>query len=160
MKHLKIFYQLEASNKINSKAYLTLPYKLKQQPIILFDGICNLCNSAVQFVINHDPNETFLFASLQSESGQQLLQQYQLPSQQFDSFILLQDKKIYTKSTAALKVAKQIKGAWKSLYIFIVIPSFIRDAVYNWIAQNRYKWFGKKDVCMVPTPQLKARFLS
>ena len=133
---------------------------MKQHPIILFDGICNLCNSAVQFVINHDPNEQFLFASLQSEFGQQLLKEQQLPSQQFDSFILLQNEKVYTRSTAALKVARQIKGAWKSLYIFIIIPKFIRDAVYNWIARNRYKWFGKKDACMIPTPQLKARFLS
>jgi len=114
----------------------------------------------VKFVINHDPTEKFLFASLQSEAGQQLLQQYHLPLQHFDSFILLQDDKVYTKSTGALQVAKQIKGVWKSLYIFIIVPKFIRDGVYSWIAHHRYKWFGKNDSCIIPTPELKARFLS
>jgi predicted DCC family thiol-disulfide oxidoreductase YuxK len=132
---------------------------VNSKPIILFDGICNLCNGAVQFVIKHDPEGKFLFASLQSEAGQEVLKQYNLPAGNFNSFILLQNEKVYNKSTAALKVARQIKGVWSWLYIFIVIPQFIRDAVYNWIAKNRYKWFGKKDVCMLPTPELKARFL-
>ena len=129
------------------------------KPIILFDGICNLCNGAVQFVIRHDPKGKFLFASLQSETGQQLLKQYNLPAADFTSFTLVQDNAIYIKSTGALKVARQIKGAWSWLYIFIIVPKFIRDAVYTWIAQNRYRWFGKKAACMIPTPQLKARFL-
>jgi predicted DCC family thiol-disulfide oxidoreductase YuxK len=133
---------------------------MNKSSIILFDGICNLCNGAVQFIIRHDPDEKFQFASLQSESGQQLLKQYNLPSENYNSFLLLQDNKVFNKSTGALKVARQIKGAWKLLYIFIIVPKFIRDAVYTWIAQNRYKWFGKKDDCMIPTPQLKARFLS
>lgn len=132
---------------------------MNSKPIILFDGICNLCNGVVQFIINHDPENKFLFASLQSDAGQQLLKQFNLPSENFNSFILVQDNKVYNKSTGALKVARQIKGAWSWLYIFIIIPKFIRDAVYNWIAQNRYKWFGKKDACMLPTPELKARFL-
>jgi predicted DCC family thiol-disulfide oxidoreductase YuxK len=132
---------------------------MHSKPIILFDGVCNLCNGAVQFVINHDPHGKFLFASLQSETGQQLLKQYQLPLTEFTSFILLQQNKIYTKSTAALQVAKQITGAWSCLYIFMIVPRFIRDSVYNWIAQNRYRWFGKKDACMIPTPELKERFL-
>jgi predicted DCC family thiol-disulfide oxidoreductase YuxK len=131
-----------------------------KKPIILFDGVCNLCDNAVQFIIRHDPGEKFLFASLQGEFGQQLMKQYNLPSANFNSFILLQNNKVFNKSTGALKVAKQIKGAWKLLYIFIVVPKFIRDAVYTWIANNRYKWFGKKDDCMIPTPQLKTRFLS
>jgi predicted DCC family thiol-disulfide oxidoreductase YuxK len=133
---------------------------MHSKPIILFDGVCNLCNGAVQFVIAHDPQEKFLFASLQSEAGQQLLKQYQLPLTEFTSFVLIQQNKLYTKSTAALQVAKQITGAWSCLYLFIIVPRFIRDAVYNWIAQNRYRWFGKKDACMIPTPELKARFLS
>lgn len=132
---------------------------MNSKHIILFDGICNLCNGVVQFIINHDPENKFLFASLQSDAGQQLLKQFNLPSENFNSFILVQDNKVYNKSTGALKVARQIKGAWSWLYIFIIIPKFIRDAVYNWIAQNRYKWFGKKDACMIPTPELKARFL-
>ena len=129
-------------------------------PIILFDGICNLCNGAVQFIIKHDPEKKFLFTSLQSEAGQQLLKQYHLPSENFDSFLLLQDDTIFYKSSAALKVARQIKSVWKALYIFMIVPKFIRDAVYSWIAANRYKWFGKKDNCMMPTPELQARFLS
>ena len=127
--------------------------------IILFDGICNLCNGAVQFIIKHDSEKKFLFTSLQSEAGQQLLQQYNLPAENFDSFLLLQDDTIFYKSTAALKVARQIKSSWKLLYIFMIVPKFIRDAVYSWIAANRYKWFGKKEVCMIPTPELQARFL-
>lgn len=132
---------------------------MHSKPIILFDGICNLCNGAVQFIIRHDPDEKFLFASLQSETGQQLLTQYHLPATDFTSFTLVQDNKVYTRSTGALLVAKQITGAWRYLYIFIIVPRFIRDAVYSWIAQNRYRWFGKKDTCMIPTPELKARFL-
>ena len=132
---------------------------MQSKPIILFDGICNLCNGAVQFIIRHDPDGKFLFASLQSETGQQLLKQYNLPATDFTSFTLVQDDTVYTKSTGALKVAKQIKGAWSCLYIFIIVPKFIRDAVYTWIAQNRYSWFGKKNACVIPTPELKARFL-
>lgn len=132
---------------------------MQSKPIILFDGICNLCNGAVQFIIRHDPDGKFLFASLQSETGQQLLKQYNLPATDFTSFTLVQDDTVYTKSTGALKVAKQIKGAWSCLYIFIIVPKFIRDAVYTWIAQNRYRWFGKKNACVIPTPELKARFL-
>ena len=132
---------------------------MNSQPIILFDGICNLCDGAVQFVIKHDPENQFLFASLQSEAGQRLLKQYKLSVENFNSFILIQDEKVYNKSTRALKVARQIKGVWSWLYIFIIIPAFIRDTVYTWIAQNRYKWFGKKEACMIPTPELKARFL-
>ena len=132
---------------------------MNSKPIILFDGICNLCEGVVQFVIKHDPENQFLFASLQSEAGQRLLKQYKLPVENFNSFILIQDEKVYSKSTGALKVARQIKGVWSWLYIFIIIPAFIRDAVYAWIAQNRYKWFGKKEACMIPTPELKARFL-
>ena len=132
---------------------------MQSKPIILFDGICNLCNGAVQFIIRHDPDGKFLFASLQSETGQQLLKQYNLPATDFTSFTLVQDDTVYTKSTGALKVAKQIKGAWSCLYIFIIVPKFIRDAVYTWIAQNRYRWFGKKNACVIPTLELKARFL-
>jgi predicted DCC family thiol-disulfide oxidoreductase YuxK len=133
--------------------------RMDKKAIILFDGICNLCNGAVQTVIKHDPDGKFQFASLQSNEGQKLLQQYQLPANNFNSFVLIQNGNVYTKSTGALRVAKQINGWWKLLYVFIVLPKFIRDPVYNWIANNRYKWFGKHDECMIPTPELKARFL-
>jgi predicted DCC family thiol-disulfide oxidoreductase YuxK len=132
---------------------------MKQNPIILFDGICNLCNSSVQFVLKHDKQSIFRFAALQSEAGRLLLQKNNLPQSNFNSFVLIQDDKVYLKSTAALKVAKQMSGATKYLYTFIVVPAFIRDAVYNVIAKNRYKWFGKKESCMIPTPALQSRFL-
>jgi predicted DCC family thiol-disulfide oxidoreductase YuxK len=130
-----------------------------KQPVILFDGVCNLCNGAVQYVIKHDADKRFLFASLQSQFGQQVLAAHQLSNTNFNSFILLQDGIIYQKSTAALLVAKQLKGAIRLLHWCIIVPSFIRDGVYNIIAKNRYKWFGKQDACWLPTPELKSRFL-
>lgn len=133
---------------------------MSTHPIILFDGVCNLCNSSVQYVIRHDPDAHFHYASLQSESGQLLLKQFNLPTNDFNSFVLIQDGKFYTRSTAALKVAKQLKGFIKIVYGFIIVPPFIRDAVYNLIAKNRYKWFGERDHCMIPTPELKSRFLN
>jgi predicted DCC family thiol-disulfide oxidoreductase YuxK len=132
---------------------------MNQNPIILFDGICNLCNSSVQFVLKHDKQGIFRFAALQSEAGKALLQKNNLSQSNFNSFVLIQDDKVYLKSTAALKVAKQLSGATKYLYVFIIVPAFIRDAVYNVIAKNRYKWFGKKESCMIPTPSLQSRFL-
>ena len=133
---------------------------MNTHPIILFDGVCNLCNSSVQYVIKHDPNELFRFASLQGNTGQQLLKQYGLSTNDMNSFILVRDNKAYTRSAAALNVAKQLTGFAKLLYGFIIVPPFIRDAVYDLIARNRYKWFGKKDSCMVPTAALQARFLN
>ncbi|HMR91998.1 MAG TPA: thiol-disulfide oxidoreductase DCC family protein [Chitinophagaceae bacterium] len=128
-------------------------------PVILFDGVCNLCNSSVQFVIRRDKKGSFRFASLQGRSGQQYLQQYHLPVDDFNSFVLIENNRAYTRSTAALRVARRLGGGWKLLYGFIVIPRFIRDAVYNLVAKNRYRWFGKKEACMIPSPELKARFL-
>ncbi|MFN0083714.1 MAG: thiol-disulfide oxidoreductase DCC family protein [Ferruginibacter sp.] len=133
---------------------------MSNKPIILFDGVCNLCNNSVQFVIKHDKQEKFNFAALQSETGQAFLKQYGLPATGFDSFVLVQNEKAFFKSTAALHVAKQLDGPIKLLFGFIIVPAFIRNAVYNFIAKNRYKWFGKKDHCMIPTPALKARFLN
>ncbi len=127
--------------------------------IILFDGVCNLCNRSVQYVIRHDAEKKFHFASLQSDAGQQLLKQYHLPADNFNSFVLIQDAKAYTRSTAALRVAKQLKGITKLLYGFIIVPRFLRDAIYNLIANNRYKWFGERESCMLPTPDLQSRFL-
>jgi predicted DCC family thiol-disulfide oxidoreductase YuxK len=132
---------------------------LNQPPVILFDGVCNLCSSSVQFILKRDKEKKFLFASLQSAFGQNLLQQFHLPIDNFNSFILYQDGKIFSKSTGALKMFQQMKG-WKWVKIFWVVPKFIRDAVYSLIANNRYKWFGKKEACWLPTPELRARFLS
>ena len=133
---------------------------MNTHPIILFDGVCNLCNSSVQYVIKHDRDALFRFASLQGETGQQLLKQYDLSTNDMNSFVLISDNKAYTRSDAALNVAKQLTGFTKILYGFIIVPPFIRNAVYNHIAKNRYKWFGKKDSCMIPTAALKSRFLN
>jgi predicted DCC family thiol-disulfide oxidoreductase YuxK len=133
---------------------------VNNQPIILFDGICNLCNRSVQYVIKHDPGALFKFASLQSETGQKLLLQYGLTHNNMASFVLIENNTVYTRSTAALLVAKRLDGLIKLLFLFIIVPAFIRNAVYNLIAKNRYKWFGKKDTCMVPTASLQSRFLN
>jgi len=131
---------------------------MNDKPVILFDGVCNLCSGSVQFILKRDKEKKFLFASLQSAYGQKLLQQFNLPIDNFNSFILYQNGKIFTKSTGALKMFEQLKG-WKWVKIFWIVPKFIRDAVYSLIANNRYKWFGKKEECWIPTPDLKARFL-
>ncbi len=130
-----------------------------QHPVILFDGVCNLCSSIVQFVLKRDRKDTFRFASLQSDFGNSILQKFNLPDDTFNSFIVYKNGKIYTKSTGGLLVAKQLSGAWPMLYIFIIVPSFIRNSVYNIIARNRYKWFGKKEACWVPSPALRIKFL-
>ena len=133
---------------------------MTSSPIILFDGVCNLCNKSVQTVLRKDKAGIFKFASLQSDVGQKLLKQYNLPTSNFGSFVLIQNEKIYLKSTAALTVAKQLSGPIKLLYGFMIVPAFIRNFFYNIIAKNRYKWFGKMDECMIPTPEIKSRFLN
>lgn len=130
-----------------------------KNPVVLFDGVCNLCSGAVQFIIKHDPQKQFRFASLQSKFGEQVMKQFNLPTNQFNSFILLEDGKIFTRSTGALHVVRKLKGAWSFAYGFMIVPRFIRDGVYNFIARNRYKWFGKKEACLIPTPELKKLFL-
>jgi len=127
-------------------------------PVILFDGVCNLCSSSVQFIIRHDKNRVFRFASLQSPFGQAVLQYFNLPLTELNSFILLEDDKIYTRSGGALKAAKKLDGLYSWLYAFIIVPPFIRNGVYNIIARNRYKWMGKKDACWLPTPALRDLF--
>lgn len=126
---------------------------------MLFDGVCNLCNGAVQFIIKRDKRDQFRFASLQGKTGQQILKKFNLPINSINTFILVEGEKIYTRSTGALRISRSIGGAWQVLYLLIVIPRLIRDRVYNWIATNRYKWFGKKDACPIPTPALKVKFL-
>src|ERR1700712_2911015 len=127
--------------------------------VVLFDGVCNLCSNSVQFILKKDKKNQFLFGSLQGEAGQEFLAKFNLPSDTFNSFMLVENDTLYTRSTAALRMLKYLGGGWSLLYAFIIVPKFIRDAVYNWIAKNRYKWFGKKDACWIPTPALKAKFL-
>lgn len=128
-------------------------------PIVLFDGVCNLCNRSVQFIIKRDKKKKFRFASLQGNFGQQILKSHNLPADDFNSFILLEGDKLYTQSRAALRVLKHLGRGWQLLYGFIIVPKFIRDAIYKWLARNRYKWFGKRESCMIPTPELRSRFL-
>jgi predicted DCC family thiol-disulfide oxidoreductase YuxK len=128
-------------------------------PVLLFDGECNLCNGAVRFVIKRDPDAVFRFASLQSDAGQAILERHDLPKEDFDTMVYLEGDKVWTNSTAALRIVRQLGGIWGLAYAFIVIPRPVRDAVYGVIVRNRYRWFGKRDECMVPTPELRARFL-
>lgn len=127
--------------------------------ILLFDGVCNLCNNAVQFVIKRDRNAVIKFASLQSTIGQKLLLEHQLSNTQFDSFVYIKNNKILLKSTAALHLMKDIGGIWTLLYAFIIVPTFIRNFVYDIVAKNRYKWFGQKETCIIPNEKWSKRFL-
>lgn len=127
--------------------------------IVLFDGVCNFCDASVQFIIKRDPSEHFYFTSLQSEKGQQLKQQFSI-SEHEDSVVLIENGKFYTKSAAALRIAKKLDGLWHLLFLFILVPRPIRDKVYRYIAKNRYKWFGKKeDTCTLPSLEMRKRFL-
>ena len=127
--------------------------------IILFDGVCNLCNGAVNFVIQRDTSHVFKFAPLQENAGTVLLKKYAIDPQKLDSIVLIENDKVYIKSSAALRIARKMSGLWPLLYVCVVIPRFIRDVVYDFIAKNRYKWFGKKEQCMIPTQGLKEKFL-
>ena len=131
----------------------------QKKPVILFDGVCNLCNSSVNFVIDRDPDGIFQFAALQSESASTLMDRHGI-GHGLDTIVLLEDDRVYDRSTAALRIARRLNGGWPVLYVAIVIPKFLRDAVYRFIARNRYRWFGRSENCRVPTPALKARFLS
>ena len=127
--------------------------------IILFDGVCNLCNNSINFVIKRDKKDRFRFGALQEEPGKSLLQKYKIDPKDTDSIILIENEKAYVKSTAALRVARHLSGGWPLLYGFMVVPKFLRNWVYDYIAKNRYQWYGKKESCMIPTPELKAKFL-
>lgn len=130
-----------------------------QKDILLFDGVCNLCSNAVQFVIKRDKKDQFKFAPLQSEEGKILLEKRGYSSKSLSSFVLIRGKKVYDMSSASLEVCRSLGGFWKIFYAFIIIPKSFRDFIYKLIATNRYKWFGKSNACMVPTPELKSKFL-
>ena len=132
---------------------------MKESPVILFDGVCNFCNGAVNFIIQRDKKSLIKFAALQSEAGRKLLQRFNLPTDELSSIILIEDGNVFTQSSAALKLCKYLSGLWPLMYGFIIVPLFIRDGIYKWIAKNRYKWFGKKDHCMIPTQEVRTRFL-
>jgi predicted DCC family thiol-disulfide oxidoreductase YuxK len=130
-----------------------------EKKIILFDGVCNLCSSSVQFILKRDKKNQFLFGSLQGKAGQGYLKKFNLPEDTFNSFMLVEGDKLYTRSSGALRMLKYLGNGWQIFYALIIIPKFIRDSMYNFIAKNRYKWFGKKKECLIPTLELKTKFL-
>jgi predicted DCC family thiol-disulfide oxidoreductase YuxK len=127
--------------------------------VILFDGVCNLCNASVNFVIRNDKKGVFKFAPLQSNFGEQTLKKYAISPKDTDSIILIDREKSYIKSSAALYIAKHLSGAYPLLFGFMIIPKFMRNLVYDFIAINRYKWYGKEESCMIPAPELKEKFI-
>lgn len=131
----------------------------KTHKIILFDGVCNLCNSSVTFVIKRDKKDVFRFTALQEEPGRNLMSKFEIDPAETDSIVLIDGERAYTKSTAALRISRHLGGAYPLLYGFMIVPKFLRNWVYDYIAKNRYKWYGKKDSCMIPTPELRSKFL-
>ncbi|GAB2532838.1 thiol-disulfide oxidoreductase DCC family protein [Gracilibacillus alcaliphilus] len=127
--------------------------------IILFDGVCNFCNSSVQFIIKRDPKQHFQFAAIQSDVGQQLLVNYQIPDN-VDSLLLIEADDYYIESTAALRIARSLHRLYPLCGLFLWIPRFIRDPIYRWIAKNRYRWFGQQAQCMIPRPEDQRRFIT
>lgn len=126
---------------------------------ILFDGVCNLCNGFVRFVIARDPAARFRFAALTSPAATRVLRQAGVSLPLPDSIVFIEDGKPYVRSDAALRIARGLRSPWPLLYAFVIVPRVIRDVVYDVIAARRYRWFGRRDVCMVPTPELRERFL-
>ncbi len=136
-----------------------LPIMHSSYPIILFDGVCNFCNDSINTLIKLDKKGVFKFAPLQSEVGQRYLESFDYQDD-LNTVVLICDGRLYTKSDAALQTFKHLGGWWRFLRVFTIVPRPIRNAVYDFIAKNRYRWFGKKESCMIPTPEVRARFLA
>lgn len=133
----------------------------KDKQLILFDGVCNLCNSSVLYVIKHDKANRFMFAPLQSDAGKQIIDNFNIDTSKTDSILLYsKGKGLSVKSSAALHIAKHLGFPRSLMAVFFIIPTFIRNWVYDFVAKNRYKWYGKKEACMIPTPELTAKFLT
>ncbi len=128
--------------------------------LIFFDGVCSLCNASIDFVMRRDKKHLFLVGALQDGISKKILSSYAVKKDYLDSLVLLQHGQLYYRSTAALKIARNLSGPWPILYPLIYLPGWLRDSVYNWISKNRYKWFGKSDTCRLPSPGEKARFLT
>jgi predicted DCC family thiol-disulfide oxidoreductase YuxK len=131
-----------------------------EHPVVLFDGVCNLCNGSVQFIIARDPSAHFRFAPLDSAAARSLIGESAPLGAVPDSIVLMDHRRMYTRSAAALRIARRLRFPWPLLYALIIVPRPLRDAIYDFIARNRYRWFGKRDTCMVPSPELRARFLT
>lgn len=131
----------------------------KKHAVIIFDGLCNLCNNKINFVIRNDKKDYFRFTPLQSEIGKKQLAKHHIHQHNFNTFFLLENNKTYKQSTAALRIIKKLDGLWPILYVLIIIPAFMRNVIYNIIAKNRYKWWGKRDSCTVPDGANLEKFL-
>jgi len=127
--------------------------------VLLFDGVCNLCNGFIQFIVKRDPTAKIQFASLQSDIAKSILRKHQLPVEHLHSVVFIQDDVAHTQSAAGLHVLKTLGFPWSIFYVFIILPKGLRDRVYDWIAANRYRWFGKQASCMMPDAELSKRFL-
>ncbi|NOU59506.1 thiol-disulfide oxidoreductase DCC family protein [Marinifilum caeruleilacunae] len=127
-------------------------------PIVLFDGVCNFCNTSVRFVLAYNKNENIHFSPLQSDFAKQLLAEHHLSAEDMDTVVFVENNMAYTRSSAAFQIAKHLSNPWKAIHYFRFIPKNITDWIYNLIARNRYSWFGKKDRCMVPKPEWMERF--
>lgn len=128
-------------------------------PILLFDGVCNLCNASVQWVLRHDRQGVFRFAALQSKTGQQLLLRFGMRQNQLDTTVLVDGDRIFTHADAGLEIVRRLGGAWALLGIFRLVPRALRNSVYNWVARNRYRWFGRRESCLLPRPEWQERFV-
>ena len=127
--------------------------------IVLFDGVCNLCSRSVQFILKRERKDKFVFSSLQGKKGQEILRRFNMFATKLDTLVLVENGKIYTRSGAALRIARSLRGLWPLLYMFIIVPPFIRDGIYKWIARNRYKWFGRTQQCWVPGSEFRKKFI-
>ena len=132
---------------------------MEKESILLFDGHCSLCNAAVDFVLKRNTKKKLLLASIQGPAGQRVLKMYQLPPSYLDTLVLVEQGKVYLGSTAALRVARLLRGGWPLFYALIIIPKGLRDRIYQWIGKNRYKWFGRRASCRMPTASERAHFL-
>ncbi len=132
---------------------------MEENPIVFFDGVCNFCNYWVNFSIKRDRKKILKFAPLQGETAKKIFPQYNIENSETESVILIEKGRAFKDSAAALRIARHLGGGWKLLYGLMIVPKFIRDAVYKWISKNRYKWYGKKDTCMIPAPGVRERFL-
>ena len=128
-------------------------------PVLLFDGVCNLCNASVQWVLLHDRKGIFHFAALQSDTGQALLRQWGRSTEDFDTVVLVDGDRLLLHSDVPLEIVRRLGGWWKLLYVFKIVPRPVRNAIYGWVARNRYRWFGKRQECMLPRPEWKNRFV-
>jgi len=128
--------------------------------IIIFDGLCNLCTGSIIFIIKRDPRAFFSFAAFQNEGGRKLLEDFGLTPDEMTSIALIEEDRLYTRSTAVLRIVRKLRAPWPVLYAFFIIPKFIRDPLYDWVARKRYRWFGQLDQCFMPSEELNSRFVN